>query len=117
MEINNEFDMFQVLSEKAKRKEIDHEVKAEFEQGIDMLKEVLGFVKMNKTENGFTIEKGFEIIKVTVEEYDDGNMVALSYEKVDGFKEHRDKIISNPGMTAEDLKAAHTAAVRKFLLW
>ena len=41
MEINNEFDMFQVLSEKAKRKEIDHEVKAEFEQGIDMLKEVV----------------------------------------------------------------------------
>lgn len=117
MQINNEFDMFDVLLEKAEKKEIDHDTKEVFEEGIEFLKNELCFVKMTPIDNGFLIEKGFTGVKVTVEEYDDGKMVELNYEKVDGYREHRDKLISVSEVKPEDLKAAHSAAVGKFKLW
>ena len=105
MNINNEFDMFNVLLEKAEKKEIEKEQKEEFMEGIKLLPSVLSFVKMKEVEDGIIFERGFDIVKVSVKEIEDG-LVALNYTKIDGFKEYKN-----------NLTAAHEAAVSKFALW
>ena len=103
--IMNEFDMFNVLLEKAQNKEVDKESSKEFFEGINQLSSILSFVKMKKVEDGLVFERGFDTIKVSVKEIDN-DTVTLNYSKVDGFAEYRD-----------NLKAAHEAAVAKFKLW
>lgn len=103
--IMNEFDMFNVLLEKAAKKETDKEQAEDFYEGMKQLPSVLSFVKMKEVPEGFEFERGFDIVKVSVKEID-GDVVTLSYTKIDGFKEYKDK-----------LTAAHEAAVSKFALW
>ena len=105
MNINNEFDMFRVLLEKAEKKEVDKEKSGDFYEGIKQLRSFLSFVKMKETEDGLIFERGFDSVKVIVSDRDQ-EIVTLSYEKVDGFKEYKD-----------NLTAAHEAAVSKFALW
>ena len=103
--IMNEFDMFNVLLEKAEKKETDKEQAKEFHEGMKHLSSFLSFVKMRKTPEGFEFERGFDIVGVSVKEIEDGS-VLLDYKKVDGFKEYKN-----------NLTAAHEAAVSKFKLW
>ena len=103
--IMNEFDMFNVLLEKAAKKETDKERAIEFFEGIKQLPSVLSFVKMRKTPEGFEFERAFDVVKVSVKEIEDG-LVVLNYAKIDGFKEYKN-----------NLTAAHEAAVSKFKLW
>lgn len=105
MIINNEFDMFRALIEKAAKKETDKEQAKDFYEGIKQLRSFLSFVKMKETEDGLVFERGFDVVKVSVKEIEDG-LVVLNYAKIDGFKEYKD-----------NLKAAHEAAVSKFKLW
>ena len=105
MNINNEFDMFRVLLEKAEKGDVDKEPAKEFFEGIKQLPSVLSFVKMKEETGGLLFERGFDIVKVSVKEIDD-DTVTLSYTKIDGFKEYKNNII-----------AAHEAAVSKFKLW
>lgn len=103
--IMNEFDMFRALLEKAENKEVDTEQAKEFHEGMKQLSSVLSFVKMKEVPEGFEFERGFDIVKVSVKEIEDG-LVVLGYTKVDGFKEYKNK-----------LTEAHEAAVSKFKLW
>ncbi len=103
--IMNEFDMFRVLLEKAEKKEIEKEPAKEFFDGVKQLSSVLSFVKMKEIKDGLIFERGFDSVKVIVSDRDQ-EIVTLSYEKVDGFKEYKD-----------NLTAAHEAAVSKFALW
>ena len=103
--IMNEFDMFRVLVEKAEKNETDKEQAKEFFEGINQLSSVLSFVKMKEVEEGFEFERGFDVVRVSVEETTEG-MVNLTYTKIDGFKEYKNK-----------LTEAHEAAVSKFALW
>lgn len=103
--IMNEFDMFRVLLEKAEKKETDKEQAKEFFEGVNQLSSVLSFVKMTKIEEGLLFERGFDVVRVSVEETTEG-MVNLTYTKIDGFKEYKNK-----------LTEAHEAAVSKFKLW
>ena len=103
--IMNEFDMFNVLLEKAAKKETDKEQAKDFYEGMKQLPSVLSFVKMRKTPEGFEFERGFDIVGVSVME-DSDNTVTLNYTKIDGFKEYKNK-----------LTEAHEAAVSKFKLW
>lgn len=103
--IMNEFDMFRVLLEKAEKKEVDKEKSGDFYEGIKQLRSFLSFVKMKETEEGLLFERGFDVVRVSVEETTEG-MVNLTYTKIDGFKEYKNK-----------LTEAHEAAVSKFKLW
>ena len=103
--ITNEFDMFNVLLEKAEKKEVDKEPAEDFYEGMKLLPSVLSFVKMKEVPEGFEFERGFDVVKVSVKEIEDG-LVVLNYTKIDGFKEYKNNII-----------AAHEAAVSKFKLW
>ena len=114
--INNEFDMFRVLLEKAEKKEVDTEQAKEFREGMKQLSSVLSFVKMKEVPEGFEFERGFDVVKVSVKEID-GDVVTLSYKKVDGFKEYRDKLCSDYEDKTKALREAHSAAVSKFKLW
>ena len=103
--IMNEFDIFRTLLEKAEKKETDKEQAEDFYEGIKQLPSVLSFVKMTKIEEGLLFERGFDVVRVSVEETTEG-MVNLTYTKIDGFKEYKNK-----------LTEAHEAAVSKFKLW
>ena len=116
MNINNEFDMFRVLLEKAEKKEVDKEPAKEFFEGVKQLSSVLSFVKMKETEDGLLFERGFDSVKVIVSDGDQ-EIVTLSYEKVDGFKEYRDKLCSDYEDKTKTLREAHNVAVSKFALW
>ena len=105
MQINNEFDMFNVLLSQAEKGKVDTENRSEFFEGIKELKRVLSFVKMREVEDGIIFERGFDTVKVSVKEIEDG-MVELTYIKIDGFKEYKN-----------NLTEAHAAAVGKFKLW
>lgn len=78
--IMNEFDMFNVLLEKAAKKETDKEQAKDFYEGMKQLPSVLSFVKMRKTPEGFEFERGFDIVGVSVME-DNDNTVTLKYIK------------------------------------
>ena len=114
--IMNEFDMFRVLLEKAEKKEVEKEKAEEFFEGVNQLSSVLSFVKMTKTEEGLLFERGFDTVKVSVEETTEG-MVNLTYTKIDGFKEYRDKLCSSYEDKTKALREAHKASVSKFKLW
>lgn len=103
--IMNEFDMFNALLEKAEKKEVDKEPAKEFFEGVSQLSSVLSFVKMKEEAGGLLFERGFDVVKVSVEVIGD-DTVTLSYTKIDGFKEYKNK-----------LTEAHEAAVSKFKLW
>lgn len=114
--IMNEFDMFRTLLEKAEKGEVDKEQAKEFFEGIKQLPSVLSFVKMKEIEDGLIFERGFDSVKVIVS--DEGQeIVTLSYEKVDGFKEYRDKLCSDYEDKTKVLREAHEASVSKFKLW
>ena len=105
MQINNEFDMFEALLKKAEKKSVDKENRGEFFEGLNKLTSVLTFIKM-KIEKGCVIfERGFDTVKVSIDKVE-GDYVTLSYTKVDGFKEYKDR-----------LTEAHEAAIRNFKLW
>ena len=114
--IINEFDMFRTLLEKAEKKEVDKEKSGDFYEGIKQLRSFLSFVKMKETEDGLIFERGFDIVKVSVKEIGD-NMLTLGYEKIDGFKEYRDKLCSDYEDKTKALREAHEASVSKFKLW
>ena len=114
--IMNEFDMFRVLLEKAEKKEVDKEKSGDFYEGIKQLRSFLSFVKMKETEDGLVFERGFDVVKVSVKEIEDGS-VLLDYKKVDGFKEYRDKLCSDYEDKTKTLREVHEASVSKFALW
>ena len=104
MQINNEFDMFEALLKKAEKKSVDKENRGEFFEGLNKLTSVLTFIKM-KIEKGCVIfNRAFDTVKVSIKT--EGDVVVLTYEKLDGFKEYKDR-----------LTEAHEAAIRNFKLW
>ena len=104
MIINNEFDMFRALIEKAEKKETDKENRNEFFEGINQLQKVLSFVKMRIEKGCVIFNRAFDTVKVSIKT--EGDVVVLTYEKLDGFKEYKDR-----------LTEAHEAAIRNFKLW
>ena len=116
MNINNEFDMFRVLLEKAEKGDVDKEPAKEFYEGMKELSSVLSFVKMKEVPEGYEFERGFDVVEVSVKELDD-SVVTLSYKKVDSFKEYRDKLRSDHEDKTRTLREAHEASVSKFALW
>ena len=114
--IMNEFDMFRVLLEKAEQKEVDKEPAKEFFEGVKQLSSVLSFVKMKEVEEGLLFERGFDVVKVSVEKTDE-DTITLSYTKIDGFKEYRDKLCSSYEDKTKALREAHGTSVSKFKLW
>ena len=104
MQINNEFDMFNVLVSKAESKKIDTERRDQFFEGLNQLQKVLSFVKMRIEKGCVIFNRAFDTVKVSIKT--EGDVVVLTYEKLDGFKEYKDR-----------LTEAHEAAIRNFKLW
>ncbi len=113
--IMNEFDMFRTILEKAEKSEVDKENRGEFFEGLNQLQKVLSFVKMRIEKGCVIFNRAFDTVKVSIKT--EGDVVVLTYEKLDGFKEYRDKLCSSYEDKTKAVREAQEAAIRNFKLW
>ena len=113
--IMNEFDMFRTILEKAEKSEVDKENREEFFEGLNQLQKVLSFVKMRIEKGCVIFNRAFDTVKVSIKT--EGDVVVLTYEKLDGFKEYRDKLCSSYEDKTKAVREAQEAAIRNFKLW